>query len=278
MASSDIIKYHKEERFNLKRTRDRSVESSNKKLRMCESTGYFLEVRGKKNVGFFYKRNGRNFSSSRRSSYRSDRINYYSNSNGRNKYVKSKIESKKKDSKEEDSKKEKTDEIEEFLVWRPAPAREHSSEGFEVGKVIKAIEAPVKDSEGVEAVAEDNEGVGIVAEDNEGHEIVAEDNEGLGVVAENNEGVKRKEALERELKLFEIPSYAQTNKEEKILANDMLIAPLPKSRVRSRKNVDETDEGRRRGSGANDVTRASQPVRNRLSVHVTYGAKGDDEE
>ena len=48
MASSDIIKYHKEERFNLKRTRDRSVESSNKKLRMCERTGYFLEVRSKK--------------------------------------------------------------------------------------------------------------------------------------------------------------------------------------------------------------------------------------
>ena len=137
MASSDIIKYHKEERFNLKRTRDRSVESSNKKLRMCERTGYFLEVRSKKNVGFFYKRNGRNFSSSWRSSYRSDRINYYSNSNGRNRYVKSKIESKRKDKKEEDSKKEKTDEIEEFLDWRPAPAREHSSEEFEPRKVIE---------------------------------------------------------------------------------------------------------------------------------------------
>ena len=44
------------------------------------------------------------------------------------------------------------------------------------------------------------------------------------------------------------------------------------------KNVDETDEGRRRGSGANDVTRASQPVRNRLSAHEKYGARGDDEE
>ena len=162
MEPSDIIKYHKEERFNLKRSRDRSVESSNKKRRMCESTGYFFEVRGKKNVGFFYKRNGRNFSSFRRSNYRSERISYYSNSNGRNKYVKSKIESKKKDSKEEDSKKEKTDEIEEFLVWRPAPAREHSSEGFEVGKVIKGIEASVKDGEGVEAVGEDNEGHEIV--------------------------------------------------------------------------------------------------------------------
>ena len=41
---------------------------------------------------------------------------------------------------------------------------------------------------------------------------------------------------------------------------------------------DETDEGRRRGSGANDVTRASQPVRNRLSAHVKFGARGDDEE
>ena len=40
----------------------------------------------------------------------------------------------------------------------------------------------------------------------------------------------------------------------------------------------EMDEGRRRGSGVNEVTWASQPVRNRLSVHVKYGAKGDDEE
>ena len=38
------------------------------------------------------------------------------------------------------------------------------------------------------------------------------------------------------------------------------------------------DEGRRRGSGVNDVTRTSQPVRNQLSVHVKYGARGDDEE
>ena len=170
MASNDIIKYHKEERFNLKRSRDRSVESSNKKRRMCESTGYFFEVRGKKNVGFFYKRNGRNFSSSRRSSYRSDRINYYSNSNGRNKYVKSKIESKKKDSKEEDSKKEKTDEIEEFLDWQPASARMHSNEGFEVS-VLNGIEAPVKDGEVVEAVGGDDEGVRMAIGNNEDHEI-----------------------------------------------------------------------------------------------------------
>ena len=40
----------------------------------------------------------------------------------------------------------------------------------------------------------------------------------------------------------------------------------------------EMDEGRRRGFGVNDVTRASQPVRNRLSAHEKYGARGDDEE
>ena len=40
----------------------------------------------------------------------------------------------------------------------------------------------------------------------------------------------------------------------------------------------EMDEGRRRGFGANDVTRASQPVRNCLSAHVKFGARGDDEE
>ena len=57
-----------------------------------------------------------------------------------NGYVKSKIESQKKESKEEDSKQEETDEIEEFLVWRPAPAREHSSEGFEPRKVIEVKE------------------------------------------------------------------------------------------------------------------------------------------
>ena len=111
MASNDISKYHKEERFNLKRTRDRSVDSSNKKLRMCERTGYFLEVRSKKNVGFF-ERNGISFW---RSSYRSDHLNHYGDSNGRNRCVKSRIGSKRKDKKEEDGKKEKTDEIEEFL-------------------------------------------------------------------------------------------------------------------------------------------------------------------
>ena len=42
--------------------------------------------------------------------------------------------------------------------------------------------------------------------------------------------------------------------------------------------ADEMDEGRRRGSGANDFTRASQPMRNRLSAHEKYVARGDDEE
>ena len=54
--------------------------------------------------------------------------------------MKSKIENQKKESKEEDSKQEETDEIEEFLVWRPAPAREHSSEGFEPRRVIEVKE------------------------------------------------------------------------------------------------------------------------------------------
>ena len=79
--------------------------------------------------------------------------------------MKSKIESQKKESKEEDSKQEETDEIEEFLVWRPAPAREHSSEGFEVGKVIKAIEAEIEDETDVEedvAVAANDEDDGKV--------------------------------------------------------------------------------------------------------------------
>ena len=83
-----------------------------------------------------------------------------------NGYVKSKIESQKKESKEEDSRQEETDEIEEFLVWRPAPAREHSSEGFEVGKVIKAIEAEIEDETDVEedvAVAANDEDDGKVS-------------------------------------------------------------------------------------------------------------------
>ena len=172
MATSDIIKYHTEERSNLKRTRDRSVDSSNKKLKMCEKTGYFLEVRSKKNVGFF-KRNGISFW---RSSYRSDRLNHYSDSNGRNRYVKSRIESKRKDKKEEDSKKEKTDEIEEFLDWQPALARGHSNEGFEVS-VLNGIEAPVKDGEAVEAVGGDDEGVRMAIGNNEDHEIPDENYE-----------------------------------------------------------------------------------------------------
>ena len=92
MATSDINKYHTEELSNLKRTRDRSVDSSNKKLKMCEKTGYFLEVRSEKNVGFF-ERNGINFW---RSSYRSDRLNHYGDSNGRNRCVKRRIDSKRR--------------------------------------------------------------------------------------------------------------------------------------------------------------------------------------
>ena len=147
MATSDIIEFHTEERSNLKRFRERDVDLSNKRLKMCEETGYFLEVRSEKNVGFF-ERNGISFW---RSSYRSDRLNHYTDSNGRNRYVKSRIESKRKDKKEEDSKKEKTDEIEEFLVWRPAPAREHSSEGFEPRKVIE-----VKEEDGYEENVEED--------------------------------------------------------------------------------------------------------------------------
>ena len=116
-----------------------------KKRRICESTRYVFENRGKKSLGFFHKRSGRKFSSSRRSNYRSEYRNYYRNSNRSNGYVKSKIESQKKESKEEDSKQEETDEIEEFLVWQPAPAREHSSEGFEPRKVIE-----VKEEDGYE--------------------------------------------------------------------------------------------------------------------------------
>ena len=205
MATSDIIKYHTEERSNLKRTRDRSVDSSNKKLKMCEKTGYFLEVRSKKNVGFF-KRNGISFW---RSSYRSDRLNHYTDSNGRNRYVKSRIESKRKDKKEEDSKKEKTDEIEEFLDWQPAPAREHSNEGFEVSKVLNGIEASVRDGEVVEAVGEDDEGVGMAIGNNEDHEILDENNEDHEILDENNESMKRDEALNRELKILEIQNYAE---------------------------------------------------------------------
>ena len=165
MASNDISKFNKEGRFNLKRSRDGSVESVDKKRRICESTRYGFENRGKKSLGFFHKKSGRKFSSFRRSNYRSEYRNYFRISNRINEYVKSKIESQKKESKEEDNKQEETDEIEEFLVWRPAPAREHSSEGFEVGKVIKAIEAEIEDETDVEedvAVAANDEDNGKV--------------------------------------------------------------------------------------------------------------------
>ena len=44
MATSD---FHTEKRSNLKRFRERDVDLSNKRLKMCEETGYFLEVRSK---------------------------------------------------------------------------------------------------------------------------------------------------------------------------------------------------------------------------------------
>ena len=92
MATSDIIDFHTEERSNLKRFRERDVDLSNKRLKMCEETGYFFEVRSEKNVGFF-ERNGINFW---RSSYRSDRLNHYGDSNGRNRCVKRRIDSKRR--------------------------------------------------------------------------------------------------------------------------------------------------------------------------------------
>ena len=237
MATSDIIEFHTEERSNLKRFRERDVDLSNKRLKMCEETGYFLEVRSEKNVGFF-ERNGISFW---RSSYRSDRLNHYGDSNGRNRCVKSRIESKRKDKKEEDGKKEKTDEIEEFLDWQPASARMHSNEGFEVS-VLNGIEAPVKDGEVVEAVSGDDEGVKIAIGNNDDHEIpdenyedyqeyedyeildennddheIEENSEDHEIPKENkksNENKKSKkidEALNRKLKVFEVKSYAQTN-------------------------------------------------------------------
>ena len=112
MATSD---FHTEKRSNLKRFIEGDVDLSNKRLKMCEETGHFYEVRSEKNVGFF-ERNGINFW---RSSYRSDRLNHYGDSNGRNRCVKRRIDSKRKDKKEEGGKKEKTDEIEEFLDSQP---------------------------------------------------------------------------------------------------------------------------------------------------------------
>ena len=44
-----------------------------------------------------------------------------------------------------------SDVIEEFLVWRPAPAREHSSEGFDPRKVIE-----VKEEDGYEENVEED--------------------------------------------------------------------------------------------------------------------------
>ena len=57
----------------------------------------------------------------------------------------------------------------------------------------------------------------------------------------------------------------------------LIVAEHEEERDIEEEEVEETDEGRR-GSGANDFTWASQPVRNRLSAHVKFGARGDDEE
>ena len=155
MATSD---FHTEKRSNLKRFRERDVDLSNKRLKMCEETGHFYEVRSEKNVGYS-ERNGINFW---RSSYRSDRLNHYGDSNGRNRCVKRRIDSKRKDKKEEGGKKEKTDEIEEFLDWQPASARMHSNEGFEVS-VLNGIEAPVKDGDVVEQYLETMKSVKLLS-------------------------------------------------------------------------------------------------------------------
>ena len=53
-----------------------------------------------------------------------------------------------------------SDVIEEFLVWQPAPAREHSSEGFEPRKVIEA-----KEEDGYEENVEEDFAVAANDED-----------------------------------------------------------------------------------------------------------------
>ena len=159
MASNDILKYHKEGRFNFKRSRDGSLESVQKKRRVEESTRSVFENGGKKSLGFYHKKSGRKFNSSRRSNYRSGYRNYYRNSHRSNGYEKSKIESQKKESKEEDSRQEeKTGEIEEFLVRRPAKARKLSSEGLEPRKVNEA-----KEEDGYEENVEED--VAVTAND-----------------------------------------------------------------------------------------------------------------
>ena len=81
-------------------------------------------------------------------------------------------------------------------------------------------------------------------EDYEDYEILDENNEDHEIVNKNNESMKRDEALNRKLKVFEVQSYAQTTKEEKCLAKNMRIAPLLKSKD-SRKNINVIEESER---------------------------------
>ena len=194
MATSD---FHTEKRSNLKRFLEKDVDLSNKRVKMCEETGHFYEVRSKKNV-IFVERNGSDYW---RSSYQRYRLSYYGGSNGRNRCVKSRIGSKKK--KEEDGKKENTDVIEEFVDWQPTSARMHSNEGFEVS-VLNGIEAPVKDGEVVKAVSGDDEGVKIAICNNEDEEVPDQNYEDYQeyevILMRTMMIMKRDEALNRELK------------------------------------------------------------------------------
>ena len=51
-----------------------------------------------------------------------------------------------------------------------------------------------------------------------------------------------------------------------------------RSRSRSKHHQRDVRRQEKEDVVTNDVTRASQPVRNRLSAHEKYGARGDDEE
>ena len=63
-----------------------------------------------------------------------------------------------------------------------------------------------------------------------------------------------------------------------VIHKSLVVAEHEEEKDIEEEEADEMDEGRRRGSGANNVTRASQSVRNRLSAHEKYVARGDDEE
>ena len=69
----------------------------------------------------------------------------------------------------DEGRKRGSDVIEEFLVWRPAPAREHSSEGFELRKVIE-----VKEEDGYEENFEEDFDVAANDEDDEENAIEVE--------------------------------------------------------------------------------------------------------